>query len=135
MLFLCVTPGNSTTASCSEADICLQPNQAEDDPVFTEVSTHANGFAEHGHRKPIHTHILVIFVIFSYHDMFLYDYRCYALPSHTFCLAHCGLAKPHRHLFRFYQVGCTTCDLCVNAQLDEHTSLCAKQTDSKQARY
>lgn len=33
-----LSPGNSTTTSCSETDICFQPNQTQDNPLFTKVS-------------------------------------------------------------------------------------------------
>lgn len=37
----CVAPGNSAAKGCSEADVCLQPNQAQDYSLFTEVRTPA----------------------------------------------------------------------------------------------
>ena len=34
----CVITGNSATTSCSETDICFQPNKSEDYSLLTEVS-------------------------------------------------------------------------------------------------
>lgn len=38
-----VPAGNSAATSCSEADFCLQPNQAEDYSLFTEVRAQTGG--------------------------------------------------------------------------------------------
>lgn len=38
--FSFITQGNSTATGCSEADCCLQSNQAKDDSLLTEVSNH-----------------------------------------------------------------------------------------------
>lgn len=60
VVFSCVILGNSATTSCSEADICLQPNQAEDYSLFTEVSGHAEVFA---HILKLYFHILICFFL------------------------------------------------------------------------
>lgn len=91
LLFPCGTPGNSTTKSCSEADICLQPSQAKDNSLFTEVCVHAKVPAGSRHR-PIHTPtVSLLFYAFPY--LVIIWCMVSMVRLHKVDLCHCGLTN------------------------------------------
>lgn len=52
-----LSSGNTATASCSEADVCLQPSQAQDHPLLSKVAADRNTHT--------HAHAQFVFVPFK----------------------------------------------------------------------